>query len=83
MTRYFKLCGANKFLALTNQDAIDMLLADFAWYEIPAWDYERRNRRFAHRVHITPALETQDIENDNALNEADYRNEGTGYFDIA
>lgn len=81
--RYFKLCGREKYLALSDPDAIDMLLSDFAWYEIPAWDYERRNRKFAHKVHITPAPESKpELGSGDDLSESDFRNEG-GYFDIA
>lgn len=82
--RFFKLCGKEKYLALTDPDAIAMLLADFAWYEIPAWDYERRNRQFAHKVFVTPKPESQsEYASGDDLSEDDYRNEGAGYFDIA
>lgn len=53
--RYFKLCSKESYAVLSDPDEIAELLSDWSWYEIPAWDYERRNRRFAHKVHITPA----------------------------
>lgn len=81
MTRYFKLCGKEKYLALSNQDAIDMLLADFAWYEIPAWDYERRNRAIGNKIHVTP--EPRALTSGDDLDEDDFRNEGSDYYDLA
>lgn len=81
--RYFKKCTEEKYMVIDNDDEVNELLEDWSWYEIPAWDYECRNRKFAHRVHITPRPAPQPEGIESGLSDDDYPNEGTGYFDIA